>query len=1000
MPFVSAHRCTFVEIAHTYREHRSQNEDSMADTQQITTDCSQPIIHLRQGKVSARMWFCCLQKRTRNSGRDLRQNVLAGLICLIAWQAGETRALFAQANSQRRVTNAVSLPYAVPSDPQTPQETSTAQFKTLPSTQTGPHLLGTESSRRPVTRRNFEYESAMVAPNRGSFSRFVSPFQTRVPRSELNSGKPPTRYATRPQDPRLSSRNGWTEQNNSAAPITEFPMDQVPLPPGNHTETSSRKAMDEAALPSVDRGEMPNREISSRKAFDGNGLNSILSPNLSLSPNLTAPINELQTDQSSRISRRNSSPIRSTDIANGTGSPKQPQFDDLPPINDEQNGVPIDNGRSGQLSGPFSGNENRQIDDAPSMDIMPGFNPANRSQNDAFNDVENKQLPPAEIYRPLPAETDNSFGPVNQGLNNGPEFVPSERQSLPNNGGFQPIPNNEVGAPEFPMDAPLMESFENQMPQESFQQVETVIDRQQVIDHAPSIPVGQPPQATGVRSGSVYENLPVRDAPKLWWDDQVLTPQSNPDQFWSVGVNDLLAYFLKNSPRVRAIRLLRDSSQPAVMESHAEFDPATYVETNFTRLNDPVGNELTTGGADRFKDDNWVSRAGLRQKMRAGGTWEAYQQLGTQTNNSDFFVPSQQGNAYLSLSFTQPLLNGRGKLYNESLIAIANLEIGLADGSAAEQIQQELLGITEKYWNLYTYRSIWFQRQENVRRAEKVYQELERRADIDVSKTQLFRAKAALATRKAALVEAYNNVRNVEVELAACLGIDARNQNFEFVPNLKPVLIFPKLDVRDAFVTALENRPEVIQAGKKVQIASEKANRSRHELKPVLDLLVSTYVSGLNDKFEFLNAFGRQFSDGAPGYSAGLNFEMPLHRRAARARLERDELRWNAITSDLEDEILKVQSEVDIAVRYVDISYRKLLARETAMQSALAELQAQQERMDLSVDEDNLGLGLNLLLDSQDRLADQENQLARAQTDYMMSWVALKKAMGTLVLVE
>ncbi|MDB4641036.1 TolC family protein, partial [Pirellulaceae bacterium] len=104
--------------------------------------------------------------------------------------------------------------------------------------------------------------------------------------------------------------------------------------------------------------------------------------------------------------------------------------------------------------------------------------------------------------------------------------------------------------------------------------------------------------------------------------------------------------------------------------------------------------------------------------------------------------------------------------------------------------------------------------------------------------------------------------------------------------------------------------------------------------------------------------------------------------------------------SDLEDEILKVQSEVDIAVRHVDISFRKLLARETAMQSAMAELQSQQERMELSLNEENLGLGLNLLLDSQDRLAEQENQLASAQSEYMISWVSLKRAMGTLVMIK
>ena len=71
------------------------------------------------------------------------------------------------------------------------------------------------------------------------------------------------------------------------------------------------------------------------------------------------------------------------------------------------------------------------------------------------------------------------------------------------------------------------------------------------------------------------------------------------------------------------------------------------------------------------------------------------------------------------------------------------------------------------------------------------------------------------------------------------------------------------------------------------------------------------------------------------------------------------------------------------------------------MESAKSEMNAQRERLGLALsDGDNIGNTLNFLLDAQDRLADQENLLAQAQADYMVSWVALKKAMGTLVLIE
>lgn len=497
-----------------------------------------------------------------------------------------------------------------------------------------------------------------------------------------------------------------------------------------------------------------------------------------------------------------------------------------------------------------------------------------------------------------------------------------------------------------------------------------------------------------VYNGSRVDNT----ATELWWDKLVTQPTEKNGDHWIVGVNELLAFFMKNSPKMRSIQLVRESSKQTIIESRAEFDPTVYVESKFARTNDPIGNRLTTGGDGRFLDDDFMTRSGYRKKNHLGGYLNAYQELGLQRNNSDFFVPPDQGTSLLSLNYTQPLMNGRGKIYNESLIAIAQYQQALATQEARQDFQAELATITQQYWSLYSFRSILFQKQENVRRAEEIYTELRLRREIDVSKTQLLRAEAAVATRKAALIKAVNDVKNIGIELSASLGIDPSRQNFEYVPLMSPVLIFPKVDVRDAFVTALEYRPEILQASEKVRIAAEKADRSRHEVLPILDLLLTTYVSGLDERFRVGSALGRQFSDGGPGYSAGLNFEVPLHRRAARARMTRDDQKWQAITADFEDQVLAVQAEVDIAVRSVESSYRNLRARELSTRSAQAEVNAQRERMEISLgDADNLASSLNFLLDAQDRLADEENALAVAQADYMLSWIALKRSMGTLI---
>ena len=137
------------------------------------------------------------------------------------------------------------------------------------------------------------------------------------------------------------------------------------------------------------------------------------------------------------------------------------------------------------------------------------------------------------------------------------------------------------------------------------------------------------------------------------------------------------------------------------MEAQADFDPRAFMESKFVRTSDPVGNVLTTGGPSRFRDHDWDYTAGVRKRTRFGGTLELAQQFGYQDNNSDFFRPRQQGTARLALSFTQPILRGRGRVYNSSLVVLAEIDAGMAWDQLSAQLQEHLLEVTHTYWGLY-----------------------------------------------------------------------------------------------------------------------------------------------------------------------------------------------------------------------------------------------------------------------------------------------------------
>lgn len=102
---------------------------------------------------------------------------------------------------------------------------------------------------------------------------------------------------------------------------------------------------------------------------------------------------------------------------------------------------------------------------------------------------------------------------------------------------------------------------------------------------------------------------------------------------------------------------------------------------------------------------------------------------------------------------------------------------------------------------------------------------------------------------------------------------------------------------------------------------------SRKELLPALDLVLETYVTGLDRDYDIAQSLADQFSVGEPSYSAGLVFEVPLHRRAARARLQRRQLERRQITQQFEEVVLTLRAEVEVAIREVSATYRELVAR-------------------------------------------------------------------------
>jgi outer membrane protein TolC len=511
------------------------------------------------------------------------------------------------------------------------------------------------------------------------------------------------------------------------------------------------------------------------------------------------------------------------------------------------------------------------------------------------------------------------------------------------------------------------------------------------------------PQTIGFEEGSVPNSeLPPEFTP--WWTLPSATAIGIRASPLQVSLDLLIQRALSNSPHIQIAAAKPHISQAKLVEESAQFDWLSFLETKYDDLNDPIGNTLTTGNNDdRFVQQELSARGGLRRRNANGSEVELSQRLGTMDNNSRFLLPPDQGNARLELSYRHPLLRGQGTAVNQSLILLAEIDFRKASDEFLGQIQTHLTDLTETYWELVRARSELLQRQRLLTKAQEILEQLEGRAEVDALDRQIYRAKAAVAKRKAEIARSVTSVKNAESRIRLLVNdreiIDASGR--ELVPADIPSMQHLPINLGDAISTALSNRPDISQAIREISTTSVRLGVARNDLMPKLDLVVGSYVAGLDGDFDAMNSWVNQFRDGRPGFNVGFEFEIPIGNRAAIARQDRRQWEANKALHEFRAVVETGLTEVEIAVREVHTAYQEMQGRYFAMLAASNESSFLADRWQtLPGLDDSVTLLLEDLLDSQERLANEESAFAKAQFDYSVSLVRLKQSMGTLFLVN
>ena len=488
-----------------------------------------------------------------------------------------------------------------------------------------------------------------------------------------------------------------------------------------------------------------------------------------------------------------------------------------------------------------------------------------------------------------------------------------------------------------------------------------------------------------------------------WWDEHVGHSLRN-QQPLQADLHTLLYFALQHSNNIKIAKREPLIRETAIQEADSAFDAVRFLDTAYNDTSQPIGNSLTAGGtASRFIDNVFTVNGGIRKLTRYGGILDVSQQFGWQDNNSVFLVPDNQATSQLTLSYTHPLLRGRGAAFNTSLVLLARLDSEVAQQEFLAALQEELLEIARNYWSLYFERAVLAHQMSLFLKTEQIYQALQARQGVDTQGTQLVLTSSALESRKSDLIRARTAVINAETRLRGLINAPelANSELAELIPVERPSVTPYLTDVRSEIQVALEARPEVKAAIRQVKAGSTNLGIARHELLPALNLVTQTFVNGLRGNSDFGGSFIDQFSDGRPSYSVGLQYEMPIGNRRARAQVCRRQHELSRLKDEYGRALETVKTEVDIAVRELHTAYREIQAKSRALIAAEAEAETIKQRWLRMVDGNgSAGLNLESLLRAQERVTANERDYVNSLTLYNLAMVNLKRANGTLLQSE
>jgi outer membrane protein TolC len=421
----------------------------------------------------------------------------------------------------------------------------------------------------------------------------------------------------------------------------------------------------------------------------------------------------------------------------------------------------------------------------------------------------------------------------------------------------------------------------------------------------------------------------------------------------------------------------------------------------------PLSN-LTLNGVPTLQTNTGQFNFNYSQAFATGTSLSVSFNNARQTTNSIFTNLSPALSTQYRVAFQQELLAGFGFGPNLRYLRIANNNKKISDIAFKDQVIATVTQIENIYWDLV---SAYEQTQVNEKSSAFAQQTLDnarKQLQLEsIPEMDVLRAEAEVSKRDQDLTVARTSLELQETLIKNAVTKSLDDPVLEAMPviptdQMEGGQTRPSQAIQDLIATALHDRPELAESD--VDLVNRQISRraARNALLPSLALVAFYGGSGLAGVLnpvcegsctssvpgDFSGALTNTFNNSAPDYYVGLNLNIPLRNRVAKADQYRSELEYRQAELRLE----QLKKQVRIEVRNAQYAVEQTGAR---VQAARKARDLAQRTFDITKKEQDLGSGSSYqTLSAQRDLSLAELDLVTAMTIFEKAKVELDRATG------